>query len=305
MRNLRTNHTPIASGILWLTGIQMASSALTVVLWRLTANDSWIDLFFKYQGCLFFIVCAALEAYLAWSAFRQFSPGEPMRAAWLLIAIGSLYRLTGFIFTQTLSVESYLNPLFLVFGSLDASVSSTCRRFGLLVSGPLHMALLAAGLFLILRILRRLGILSRLRLPDRFLLAGVAAFGVRQLYEFSVWLRSAPAPYDFYKLLSWAIDPFLCVLLFEAVLIWRSAADTGWGLLARSWRAFAAGIFLTSLGNMGLWATAQSYLPWPYSSITWYVWFLASAAYALGPAYQVEAYRRTLREAAAITNNRR
>lgn len=63
---------------------------------------------------------------------------------------------------------------------------------------------------------------------------------------------------------------------------------------------FSLGIFLTSLGDIGIWATSHNYLPWPYSSITWYVWFLASAAYVLGPAYQVEACRRAYREAERI-----
>ena len=113
-------------------------------------------------------------------------------------------------------------------------------------------------------------------------------------------MHTTPATNDFPKLLSWAVDPFLCVLLLEAVVIRRSAVDTGWGLLARSWRAFAAGIFFTLLGDAGLWATEQGILAWPYTSVTWYVWFLASAAYALAPAYQVDACRRTIREAAAL-----
>ena len=99
-----------------------------------------------------------------------------------------------------------------------------------------------------------------------------------------VWRPKTPPPYDFHKMLGWASDPRLSILLFEAILIRRSAIETGWGLLAKSWGSFAAGIFLTSLGDMGLWASANSYLPWPYSSVTWYVWFLASAAFALGPA---------------------
>jgi len=301
MKRIDLSGTPIAGGILWLTGLHMAAAALTFAVWRFTADDAWVELFFKYQGSLFFVACASIELWLAWCAFRQFSQGEPMRAAWLLIAIGSFYRLTGFVFTQVLGVESYLNPVYAAFGSLDPSFSSACRSFGLVVGGPLHMAALAAGLFLVLRVLARLGILSRLRLSDILLLGGVAAYAIRQFYEFIAWLRAAPVPNDYAKLLSWAVDPFLCVLLLEAVLIRRSAIDTGWGLLALSWRAFVGGIFLTLVGDIGLWATNQGYLPWPYSSITWYVWFLASACYALAPAYQVEAYRRAVRETELLT----
>jgi hypothetical protein len=38
-----------------------------------------------------------------------------------------------------------------------------------------------------------------------------------------------------------------------------------------------------------MWATAYEYIAWPYSAITWFIWYPASAAYALAPAYQVAA----------------
>ena len=62
-------------------------------------------------------------------------------------------------------------------------------------------------------------------------------------------------------------------------------------------QAFAAAIALTALGDIGIWATWNGYLPWPWSSMGWYVWFLASGAYALGPAYQVHAFRSIIRRA--------
>ncbi|HYK89449.1 MAG TPA: hypothetical protein VE398_11810 [Acidobacteriota bacterium] len=300
MRSRQTTNTLIASSILWFTCVHMAAAACTFVIWRVTGNNAWIDLFFKYPGCVFFMACATAELGLAWYAFRQFSQGEPLRAAWLLITIASFYRLTGLAFSHVLGIDSKLNPLYLAFGTLDASLAAACRSFGLMVCGPMNMAVLAAGLFLILRTLRRLGLVARLRPIDLLLVTIVAGFTIRQLYEIIEWLRNTSAPPHIDKVLGWAADPLLSALLFEAILIRRSALETGWGLLSKSWGAFAAGIFLTSLVDMGLWATAQNYLPWPYSSLTWYVWFLASAAFALGPAYQVEACRRAVREARAI-----
>jgi hypothetical protein len=301
MKFFRTANTPIVNGLLWLTALHMAVSAVIFAFWRVMGDDARIELFFRYQGSIFFVVCAAAEFYLAWNAFRQFSEGEPMRAAWLLIALASFYRFIGYVFSQILDVDSYLNPLFLAFGSGDVTFYQTCQRFGLLVGGPLSMAVLSVALFLILRTLYRLGILSRLRPFDFLLISTVAAFTIRQMYEIVEWVRITPAPYDLYKALGWASDPLLSILLIEAILIRRSAVETGWGLLAKSWGAFSLGIFLTSLGNIGLWVTAHNYLPWPYNSITWYVWFLSSAAYALGPAYQVEACRRAYREAELVS----
>ncbi len=300
--NFKTTSAPIVHSILWLTAVHMAVSAVIFIIWRISGDDVLIDLFFKYQGSAFLVVCAAAEMWLAWNAFRQFSKGEPLRTAWLLIALASFYRFSGYIFSQILNSETYLNPLFLFFGSHNESFYSGLKNFGLFVSGPLSMAVLAWGLYLMLRTLRRLGLLYRLRAFDYLLITAVAAFTMRQIYEIAVWLRTPQASYDLFKALGWASDPLLSILILEAILIRRSAIETGYGLLAKSWGAFSIAIFLTSLGDIGIWATTNhNYIQWPYSSIAWYVWFLASAAYALGPAYQVEAYRRAVREARIIS----
>jgi hypothetical protein len=291
-----TSHTPIVNGILWVTAIHMAVCLVIFMFWQVAGDNARIELFFRYQGSLFFVLCAAVELVLAWSAFRQFSVGEPLRKAWLLISFASFYRLFGYFFSKILNGETYLNPVFVIFGARDPSFYRVCERFGLIVSGPLSMAVLGAGLFLILRVLRRLSILSRLRAIDYVLISAVAAFTLRQLYEIALELRHPP--YDLFKVLSWPGDLLLSILLIEAILIRRSAIQTGWGLLAKSWGAFSLAILLTSLGDIGIWATTNHYyIPWPYSSFAWYIWFFASAAYALGPAYQVEAYRRAYREA--------
>jgi hypothetical protein len=301
MRDTRSVRIPIVNGLLWLTSVHMAVSAVIYIFWRLQGDNTRIELFFKYQGSLFFVICAAVELWLAWNAFRQFLPGEPMRIAWMLIAFASFYRFAGYLFSKILNSDSYLNPIVLALGRQNKSLYQTFEHFGLLVGGPLSMAVLAVGLFLILRILRRLGIGSRLCRIDFLLIAAVAIFTIRQAYEIVQWVRATPLPYDLFKVLSWPSDLLLSILLIEAILIRRSALDAGWGLLAKSWGAFSLGIFLTSLGDIGLWAASHNYLPWPYSSITWYVWFLASAAFALGPAYQVEACRRAYCETEFIS----
>jgi hypothetical protein len=300
--NLKSASTPIVSSILWLTAVHMAVSVFIFVIWRASGDNELIQAFFKYQGSLFFVICAAAETLLAWSAFRQFSRGEPLKAAWLLIALASFYRFSGYVFSQILGAESYLNPIFLAFGSHDSSFYSKFQSYGIFIAGPFNMAILACGLFIILRMLRRVGLLSRLRPLDFVLIAAVAIFTIRQVYEIVEWISTPNAQYDLYKALGWASDPLLSILLLEAILIRRSAIETGYGLLSKSWGAFSLGIFLTSLGDIGIWATSHNYLPWPYNSIAWYVWFLASAAYALGPAYQVEAYRRACREAEYLSN---
>jgi len=298
----KTFRTPIVNGLLWITAVHMAVSAAIFILWRTTGDDSRINLFFTYQGSLFTIACAAAEFLLAWTALRQFSAGEPLRIAWLLITFASFYRFAGYFSSQLLDTESFLNPVYILWGPRSSYFYQTCQNFGLVISGPLSMAVLAVGLFLILRVLRRLDILARLRPLDYLLIIAVAAFTIRQAYEITGAIKATPPPYDLYKVLGWSSDPLLSILLFEAILIRRSAIETGWGLLAKSWGAFSLAIFLTLFGDLGIWVTWHNYLPYPYTSINWYVWFLASAAFALGPAYQVEACRHAYHEAAKISD---
>jgi hypothetical protein len=94
-----------------------------------------------------------------------------------------------------------------------------------------------------------------------------------------------------YEMISWTSDPLLIVLLLEAICV-GLVLDMGWGLIARCWGAFVDAIVFTALGNVWIWATWTGLVPRPVDAIGWFIWFPAAAAFALGPAYQVEAFRR-------------
>jgi hypothetical protein len=154
------------------------------------------------------------------------------------------------------------------------------------------MLLLACGLFIVVRVYKRLGLLARLTVYDYGLLSIVVGYTLSFLIEVSQAHLRLPGTVTVTKVINWASDPLLGLLLLEAIFIRRSVANMGCGLIANCWSAFTAAIFLTSIGNMGLWATSHEYLTLPYSALTWGIWHFAMAAYALGPAYQVEALRR-------------
>jgi hypothetical protein len=302
-RHSASFRTPIANGILWVTAAHLAVSAAIFILWRVSGDDSKINLFFKYQGSLFTVLCAAVEMLLAWTAFHQFSAGEPLRIAWLLITFSSFYRFIGYLSSQILDAETGLNPIYFIFGPQSTDFYQACHSFGEILSGPISMAVLAVGLFLILRTLRRLDMIAPLRPLDYGIIAVIVLFSLRQIYEIAGLLRTVSLPHDLHKVLGWPSDPLLSILLIEAILIRKSAASTEWGLLAKSWGAFSLAIILTLLGDLGIWVTWHNYVAYPYNSLGWYVWFLASAAFALGPAYQVEACRHAYHEAERISAN--
>jgi hypothetical protein len=43
----------------------------------------------------------------------------------------------------------------------------------------------------------------------------------------------------------------------------------GSGMIGRCWKAFAAGLLLTTLGDVGKWALSYGYLPAPCDSSIW------------------------------------
>jgi hypothetical protein len=269
--------------LIWLgTGLHLFVALLSYLAWMATGNELWITFFFRYQGALFLLLCSGAGVWLSLAVWRQFSPSDAMKPAWALILLSFICRFSGDILLHALSGGS----------------NQALKEIGQVIGGPGSMVLLAGGLLLVLRVYRRLGLLARLRTFDYALLVAVIGYTLLFTYDLLSWLGESPAPVTTLKAINWLSDPLLSLLLFEAIFIRRSVIQMGSGLISRCWGAFTAGIFFTSVGDMGIWAVAQGYLQWPQSSITWYVWFLASAAYALGPAYQSKAMSHATEEVA-------
>lgn len=284
--------------IFWTTGGHLVSGLTFWAVWQLTQDEVWIRYFFDYQSALFFALLGGLEFVLAIWAWSQFSSNQPLRSAWLLVVLASACRLMGLVLAHVLGIRSYLNPSFFLAEPWIASRSQVLRQIGLAISGPIHMLVLACALFRVLKVYRGLKMSAKLKLIDYLLVLVVSLYTVMQMYEIVRSLPQAGQHLTVYTLLNWITDPLLSLLLFEAIFIRRYVVAMGGGLIARCWGAFTVAIFVTSLGDMGLWVVRNEYIPYPLNSITWFIWFFASAAYALGPAYQVEATRRAQSQAA-------
>lgn len=274
-----------------LTAALLVVGAVACLQWFSTGNYWWLNAFFQYPGAIFFLLMGSVGLGFSLRIWRQFEPHETLGTAWALITLSAGCHTLNALFAQILGQDSGLNPLSMSgsHGDLIASL----REFGVLVGGPIQMLVLAEGLFLVLRAYKRLGLLvTKLKTLDYALLGAVGAYTAIHLYEVAQLLGE---PASLSHVIGWASDPLLTILLVEAVFLRRSVADAGWGLLSKCWGAFCAAILITSVGNMGIWAVWKGYLAPPWDSVTWFVWFLASAAYALGPAYHMEALRTARR----------
>ncbi len=276
--------------VIGFTAAVLSVGVLASVIWMVTGNVGALRLFFDYPGAVCLIVLSVVELGLSLLARVQFSRGEPLRSVWSLISLGAAAHVLGGILSQVLGTSSGLNP----FARNPAWPQTAIRQWGLTIGGPLQMALLAASLALALKTYRRSGLLPRVRRIDWALIGVVAGFAVWQMYEVVLYYRPGKIA-NIHQTVNVITDPLLSLLLVEAILIRRSVLNMGWGLIARCWSAFTAAIFLTSVGDIGLWLTANFELPMPLAASIWHIWSLVNASYALAPAYQLEACRRAVR----------
>ena len=278
------------SGLILLATLAfMAVSVAVFAWWQLTGEVAWVEFVFAAPGALLLAWLSAVQLWASLKVCGEFSPGEPMRAAWQLISVSALFDLAGTLGIQIFGANPTLNPL-THFSWWSTELGASIAAVGHILQGTCRLGLLAAGLFAVLRLYRESGFLGRLRLTDWALLGAFAAYCAREALDL---IRSWRAwnPPGWRMVLVWPVDPLLCLLLAEALLLHRSVRRTGNGLVGRCWRTFSAGIFLILLGNVFSWATSYGYLPWPWSSMGWFVWFPAAASFALAPAYQLEAIR--------------
>lgn len=274
--------------IIWALFLILVIGLAAALLWWQTGNPKWVHAFFSYPGALFLVGCSCVQLWLSIQCRQNFSEGDLLRPAWLLIALSAAAQLAGGIFTQILATESHLNPLLLLPVAVKGPAIQAMGAYGPLFS-PLYMLFLVFGLFYVLKACRENGILRGFRAIDILLLGIVAAYTI-DFFATVVFAPHKGTPIASpHRILSWTSDPLLCILLSQAILIRRSVANMGWGLIARCWLCFTIAIFATSVGDIGLWAWSRGYLPEALQAASWYVWFVASAAYVLGPCYQLQA----------------
>jgi hypothetical protein len=278
----------------WILGIVTAHLIVGIVthtIWLVTGDESLLRYYFDYQGALILVTFAAAEVWLTISAYRQFSSNEPLRSAWLFIMLAAICHFAGAVLKHWLAMNTRINPLHYVARGWDPKLSDLLQRCGAVIGGPAQMLLLTFGLYLGLRVYAQFRMLAKLRTVDRVLIGAAMAYALIVIRGIIAGVRHSASPITYSQALNWPNDFLLSILLLEAIFLRRSAAEMGWGYVSKVWGAFAAGIFLTSLCSLLNWLTAYGLVDWKQTAFVWYLWYPASAAFALAPAYQWEALR--------------
>lgn len=250
-----------------------------------TGSYSILTWYFWIPGTVFFLVATLAETFLAFQCSAGFERDEPMHLAWMLITFAALSRFAGAALIAT--NRWHLTWITGISSQAAALVSlQGLARVGAVVGGPVSMIFLAAGLARVLQVQRKFGILGGLTGVDRLLIAMILAFTLSQIAIF-VPLAFTHPPVS--TVILWLSDPLLSVLLIEAVLVRRSMLRVGHGLIAQCWGMYVTAIIATSAGDAAIWAEGRQILSAPLTALSWYIWFLAAAAFACAPAYQFAA----------------
>jgi hypothetical protein len=245
---------------------------------------------FDRPGVAFFIVVSGTEVCFAYRARSLFEPTQEMHGTWTLILLSAFCRLTGAVLTGVLSKPLPWNPL-VALGTFRADRAGALHDLGLAFSGPAAMALMAWGLMRVLVLNRSLGILGKLTMVDKSLIAAILVFTALQFIDIGGVLLGDRRRLSVTQSFMWLSDPLLAALLIQAVSIRRAILNMGQGLVARCWGMMALGVAFTSTGDAAMWAESHGFIPVVIRPLEWFIWFFAVTAFASAPCYQVEAAR--------------
>jgi len=278
---------------IWLLlGIHLAIGMVAYAHFLVTGTYALISLYFLFLGSFYFLVMTASECILAFMCRSWFDSDEPMQLAWTMIACAAMARFGGTLLREASNGQlpwglgHWLIPH-------TGGLFSNSGQLGLLVGGPVSMAFLAIGLARVLSIQRKFHLVGSLTRGDQALLFLILAFSISQIAINVPLLAHHPS---LGTVLLWLSDPLLSLLLIEAVLVRRSVVRIGQGLLANCWGMYVVAVAITSLGDATIWATSHNLLSEPLTVLSWYIWFVAAAAFACAPAYQLAAMSLTREE---------
>jgi hypothetical protein len=272
-----------------LLALHLAVGMIAYLHFLFTGRYDVLGWYFSTAGTLFFLVMTATECCLAIICRSWFDADEPMRLAWAMIACAALARLAG-VLLRAVSDGHLPWGYWHQFNQVSGGLFTNLSQMGLVVGGPLSMAFLAVGLGRVLGIQRKFHLLGSLTRGDKALLFLVVAFSVSQL---SINLPLFGSHPSLGTMLLWLSDPLLSLLLIEAILVRRSVIRMGQGLVAKCWGMFVVAIVVTSAGDAAIWASSHNLLSESMTALSWYIWFVAAAAFASAPAYQLAAISLT------------
>ena len=281
--------------ILMFLGTYVTISLFVLYLWNAAGQVFSVQATSDSTSALSVTGMAAVELWLCLVVLRSFPAGSPLRSTWMLLTLAAAVRAASGVVTEFLGTYWLLNPLVWSERSKSGLIEQI-RHWALIAGGPIRLALLAAALLAVLRILRKYGFPVRPAFGDWAVSGIVCMFTLARFGE-ACAASLAGRQISQADWISLAGLPILCVLSMEAMLLRRSVARMGNGLISKGWVVLGYGILLTVAGEVVLWVLPHYSQTLPLAMVCALMPLTIGSAFALVPAYQLAAQRRTMRPA--------
>ena len=281
--------------ILMFLGAYVTVSLFVLYLWNAAGQVFAVPGTSDSTAALSVTGMAAVNLWLCLVVWRSFPAGSPLRSTWMLLTLAAAARAASGVVTEFLGTIWLLNPAWWSEQSKSGLIEQL-RRAALLFSGPIRLALLAAAMLAVLRILRKYGFPARPTFGD-WAVSGIVCMFTLSRFGEACAASLAGRQISHADWISMAGLPILCVLSMEAMLLRRSVARMGSGLISRGWVALGYGILLTVAGEVVLWVLPHYSQTLPLAMVCALMPLTIGSLFALVPAYQLVAQRRAMRPA--------
>ena len=281
--------------ILMFLGAYVTVNLLALYLWNAAGQVFSVQGTSDSTSALSVTGMAAVNLWLCLVVLRSFPTGSPLRSSWMLLTFAAAACVASGVLTEFLGTYWLLNPL--VWSAQPKSgLIEQIRHSAMIAGGPVRLALLAAAMLAVLRILRKFGFWVRPTTTD-WAVSGIVCMFTLSRFGEACAASLAGRQISQEDWISLAGLPVLCVLSLEAMLLRRSVARMGNGLITRGWVALGYGILLTVAGEVALWVIPHYSQTLPLTMFCALMPLTIGSVFALVPAYQLVAQRRTMRPA--------
>jgi hypothetical protein len=281
--------------ILMFLGAYVTVNLFVLYLWNAAGQVFSVQGTSDSTSALSVTGMAAVDLWLCLVVLRSFPAGAPLRSTWMLLTLAAAARAASGVVTEFLGTDWLLNPLVWSEQSKFGLIGQI-RQAALIAGGPIRLALLAAAMLAVLRILRKFGFPARPTFGD-WAVSGIVCMFTLSRFGEACAASLAGRQIGQADWISLAGLPILCVLSMEAMLLRRSVARMGNGLISRGWVALGYGILLTVAGEVTLWVLPHYSQTLPLAMLCALMPLTIGSVFALVPAYQLVAQRRAMRPA--------
>ena len=284
--------------ILLFLGAYVAVNLFALFLWNASGQVFSIQGTYDSTSALSVTAMAGVDLWLCLLVLGSFPAGAPLRSAWVLITFAAAARAVSGVLTEFLGSNWLLNPL--AWSEQPKSgLIAQIRHLALIAGGPVRLAILAVALLAALGMLRKFGFRARPTAADWAVSGVVCMLTLCRLGE-TCAASLAGRQISQEDWISLAGLPILCVLALEAMLLRRSLARMGNGLIAKTWVALVFGILLTGAGEVAFWVIPHFSPTPPLAMFCALLRLTIGSVFALVPAYQLVAQRRAMRPAGSL-----